>query len=56
MSTIIVDKDMLLDHLPHRLDSLLHRFQNYPDFSEPPQPSTSEDLIDGLRTERSATA
>jgi hypothetical protein len=31
ISTIIVHPDMLLDHTPHRVKSMLKRFQQYPD-------------------------
>lgn len=33
ISTIIVDPDMLLDHTPHRVKSMLERFQQYPDMN-----------------------
>lgn len=36
ISTIIVHKDMLLDHTPHRMLSILQRFQQHPDVTPPP--------------------
>ena len=46
LSAIRVDKDMLLDHTPHRVNSLLERFQKYPDSSPVPVPKASDDEID----------
>ena len=51
LSTIIVHKDMLLDHAPHRVTSLLERFDQHPDFSVPLETSSpiGLDEADGLR-------
>ena len=52
ISAIIVDPDMFLDHSPHRVLSLLQRFQEYPD-TEPiahtPGPTHSTEEEEAMR-------